>query len=281
MTAPYSDADVAALAERLLDHSLPKAQWTHAAHLTATLRLVRTRDVGLERDMPRIIQTYNVAVGGVNDDHNGYHETITQAYLTAIRAFVATLSAGLGDGEAAARVGGKAHGFETQTLRRSLAAGGEEHHLGPHLAAVFEMDKAGVGGDALDLLHLALQAQRDAAVAHVVDEFIHELLVDEGQQRRRRIDDRDLHVERAEDGRVFDAEFCDRFIVVTEFIEPVHKSPGQRRAAQRDETFRLPARKHRQQSGKDRHVRAELFRDVIVKLVKVLVVEYSLLDFTW
>ncbi|KRA61621.1 hypothetical protein ASD79_05760 [Caulobacter sp. Root655] len=101
---PYTDAEVATLARRLLDHSLPKAQWTHAAHLTATLRLVRIRDDGLERDMPGIIRAYNVAVGGVNDDHNGYHETITQAYLAAIRAFVATLPAGLGDGEAVARL---------------------------------------------------------------------------------------------------------------------------------------------------------------------------------
>lgn len=103
MTA-YTDAQVAALAERLLDHSLPKAEWTHAAHLTATLRLVRTRDAGLERDLPEIIRRYNVAVGGVNDDASGYHETITQAYLTAIRAFVATLPPGLGDGEASARL---------------------------------------------------------------------------------------------------------------------------------------------------------------------------------
>jgi hypothetical protein len=104
MTAPYTDADVADLTRRLLDHSLPKAQWTHAAHLTATLRLVRTRNEGLERDMPEIIRTYNVAVGGVNDDHNGYHETITQAYLAAVRAFVGTLPDGLGDGEAVARL---------------------------------------------------------------------------------------------------------------------------------------------------------------------------------
>ncbi len=101
---PYSDAEVATLTARLLDHSLPKAEWTHAAHLSATLRLVRTRNDGLERDMPGIIQTYNVAVGGVNDDHNGYHETITQAYLAAIRAFVAALPAGTSDGEACARL---------------------------------------------------------------------------------------------------------------------------------------------------------------------------------
>ena len=104
MTAPYTDDAVAELVRRLLDHGLPKAQWTHAAHMVATLRLVRTRNDGLERDMPRIIRTYNVAVGGVNDDHNGYHETITQAYLAAIRAFVSALPAGTSDGEAATRL---------------------------------------------------------------------------------------------------------------------------------------------------------------------------------
>lgn len=103
MTA-YTDEEVAALAEGLLDHSLPKDRWTHAAHLAATLRLVRTRDAGLERDLPGIIRSYNVAFGGVNDDHNGYHETITQAYLAAIRAFAAALPAGTGDGEAVVRL---------------------------------------------------------------------------------------------------------------------------------------------------------------------------------
>ncbi|MFY8207752.1 MAG: hypothetical protein ACOVOE_00220 [Caulobacter sp.] len=103
MTA-YSNADIAALAQRLLDHSLPKAEWTHAAHLTATLRLVRTRNADLERDLPNIIRTYNVAVGGVNDDKSGYHETITQAYLAAIRAFDAALPPGLDDAEAARRL---------------------------------------------------------------------------------------------------------------------------------------------------------------------------------
>lgn len=100
--APYTDEEVADLAARLLDHSLPKEAWTHAAHLTATMRLVRTRNDNLERDMPGIIQTYNVAVGGTNDDTSGYHETITQAYLAAIRAFVAALPARTPDGEACA-----------------------------------------------------------------------------------------------------------------------------------------------------------------------------------
>ena len=102
MTAPYTDAQVADLTARLLDHSLPKEQWTHAAHLSATLRLVRTRNEGLERDMPGIIRSYNAAVGGVNDDTSGYHETITQAYLAGIRAFAAGLAAATSDAQAAA-----------------------------------------------------------------------------------------------------------------------------------------------------------------------------------
>jgi hypothetical protein len=100
----YTDEEIAALAEGLVRRTLPKERWTHAAHLAATLRLVRTRDAGLERDLPGIIQTYNVSVGGVNDDHGGYHETITQAYLAAIRAFVAALPAGIRDAQAVARL---------------------------------------------------------------------------------------------------------------------------------------------------------------------------------
>ena len=103
MTA-YTNPEIATLAERLLDRTLPKDQWTHAAHLTATLRLIRTRDAGLERDLPGIIRAYNVAVGGVNDDKSGYHETITQAYLAAIRGFEAALPAGVSDEDAAARL---------------------------------------------------------------------------------------------------------------------------------------------------------------------------------
>ena len=41
---------------------------------------------------------------GVNDAQSGYHETITQAYLAAIRAFVAALPPGLDDAEATRRL---------------------------------------------------------------------------------------------------------------------------------------------------------------------------------
>ncbi|MFT4252257.1 MAG: hypothetical protein QM608_07220 [Caulobacter sp.] len=135
----YTAEDVARLAERLLDRSLPKEEWTHAAHLTATLRLVRTRDEALERDLPGIIRAYNEAVGGVNDDTSGYHETITQAYLAAIRAFAADLPAGTGDAEAAALLlatplGDKAWPLEFWSRERLFSVAARHGWVDPDLA---------------------------------------------------------------------------------------------------------------------------------------------------
>jgi hypothetical protein len=48
-----------------------------------------------ERDLPGVIRRFNESVGGVNDDTQGYHETITQCFIAAIRAFLARTPAGL------------------------------------------------------------------------------------------------------------------------------------------------------------------------------------------
>ena len=85
-----TDADVRAVGCGLLDGSLPRASWTHEAHLAACLWLLRERpDICPERDLPGIIAGYNVAVGGRNSDSEGYHETITQLYIRAVRDFLA------------------------------------------------------------------------------------------------------------------------------------------------------------------------------------------------
>lgn len=81
-----SDMAVAALVEAFLACTLPKAGWTHAAHFATALWLIdRCPEMMVERDMPGLIRRYNESVGGVNDDHNGYHETITQASLHMAR----------------------------------------------------------------------------------------------------------------------------------------------------------------------------------------------------
>jgi hypothetical protein len=84
------DAAIRRVGEGLLDRSLPRPDWTHEAHLAATLWLARDRrDIDLDAQIATIISRYNVAVGGVNDDSQGYHDTITRAYLAGIRAHLA------------------------------------------------------------------------------------------------------------------------------------------------------------------------------------------------
>ncbi|MBV9930305.1 MAG: hypothetical protein JO013_05115 [Alphaproteobacteria bacterium] len=74
----------------MLACTLPKAEWTHEAHLATTLWLLVERpDIVPERDLPHLIRRYNESVGGVNSDTEGYHETITQVYLRAIRGVLA------------------------------------------------------------------------------------------------------------------------------------------------------------------------------------------------
>jgi hypothetical protein len=77
----------------LLDRTLPRADWTHEAHLAACTWLVLERpEIALEHELPDIVRAYNLAVGGVNDDTQGYHETLTQLYIRGVRGFVANHS---------------------------------------------------------------------------------------------------------------------------------------------------------------------------------------------
>ena len=85
-----TDAAVRSVGDRMLARTLPKAEWTHEAHLATTLWLIAERpDILPERDLPHLIRAYNESVGGVNSDTEGYHETITQTYIRAIRAVLA------------------------------------------------------------------------------------------------------------------------------------------------------------------------------------------------
>jgi len=96
-----TDAEIRRIGLGLLDHSLPRAEWTHEAHLAACHWIVTERpDIAAETDMRGIISAYNAALGGVNDDTQGYHETITQCFVHAVRAHLA----GAGQGTLIERV---------------------------------------------------------------------------------------------------------------------------------------------------------------------------------
>jgi len=85
-----SDAEIAHIGEGLLARDLPREEWTHEAHLGATAYLLARRpDIDLDAALPSIIRAYNESVGGVNDDTQGYHETITRLFLHGVRRFLA------------------------------------------------------------------------------------------------------------------------------------------------------------------------------------------------
>jgi hypothetical protein len=84
-----TDSSIRLIGEGVIACSLPKVEWTHAAHLQAALwwhrhhpELVRDGKVG------DIIRRYNEATGTENTDNSGYHETITLAYLRLTRWYI-------------------------------------------------------------------------------------------------------------------------------------------------------------------------------------------------
>jgi hypothetical protein len=82
------DADIEHVGRGLLELTLPKAEWTHAAHFAAAFWLLRHPDLCAIRDMPPLIRAYNESTGVANTDTNGYHETITLASLRAADAWL-------------------------------------------------------------------------------------------------------------------------------------------------------------------------------------------------
>jgi hypothetical protein len=91
-----NDASIVQIGEGLLARTLPREDWTHEAHLGACTWIVRDRlDIIPERKMREIISGFNESVGGVNDDTQGYHETITRVYIAAVRAHLSECEDGV------------------------------------------------------------------------------------------------------------------------------------------------------------------------------------------
>ena len=90
------DHAIRRVGEGLIACTLTRPDWTHEAHLAACLYVIEQRpDIVPERDLPDIIRRFNESVGGVNDDTQGYHETITQLYIRSVRAFLARTEPGV------------------------------------------------------------------------------------------------------------------------------------------------------------------------------------------
>ena len=97
MTAPALDFplfghadEVVRLVRRFEDGTLPKAEWTHRAHLAVALwyaaRLPFEEALVVVREG---IQKVNAAHGAAITPTGGYHETITRFYMRVICEYVA------------------------------------------------------------------------------------------------------------------------------------------------------------------------------------------------
>jgi hypothetical protein len=85
-----TDAEVVHLGEGLLACSLRREEWTHEAHLAACLYLLAERpDIDVDAEIAGLISRFNESVGGVNDDMQGYHHSITRAFVAGVRRFLA------------------------------------------------------------------------------------------------------------------------------------------------------------------------------------------------
>jgi hypothetical protein len=90
----FSDAQLDAFVVRFLERTLPKGEWTHAAHLAVGTWHVHRYGVATAVDLLRErIRGLNESHGTANTDSSGYHETITRAYAHLIAEFLDWCSA--------------------------------------------------------------------------------------------------------------------------------------------------------------------------------------------
>lgn len=83
------EASVRRIGQGFCACTLAREEWTHEAHLATCLWLILERpDISPERDLPDMIRRFNESVGGINDETQGYHETITQGSIIGVRRYL-------------------------------------------------------------------------------------------------------------------------------------------------------------------------------------------------
>lgn len=97
--------DIDDFAARFEACTLRKEEWTHHAHLVVGLWHVDR--FGAEDALTKLrarIRRLNESFGGVNSDTNGYHETITAAYVRLLSQLLESRAAGEGLDEVIVRL---------------------------------------------------------------------------------------------------------------------------------------------------------------------------------
>jgi hypothetical protein len=79
---PVTEAEIDDFLAAFEGCTLPKAEWTHAAHLLTGACYVHgmPREAALAK-MRECVRRYNESVGGKNTETSGYHETLTVMWI--------------------------------------------------------------------------------------------------------------------------------------------------------------------------------------------------------
>jgi hypothetical protein len=82
---PHTEAEIDNFLLAFENGTLPKPEWTHAAHLLTGASYVHALgEAGAADKMRMCVRRYNEAVGGRNTETSGYHETITVAWIKVL-----------------------------------------------------------------------------------------------------------------------------------------------------------------------------------------------------
>lgn len=142
-TSYSSEAEILEIVEGFRRRNLPQRRWTHQAHLAVGLWHVLNRPGDrVLAELRQGIIAYNEAVGTVNDDAGGYHETITAFYVRAIQRFAGKLSGTpllLSSTNAllASPYASKAFPFQYYSRERLLSVAARRAWLDPDLKPLF------------------------------------------------------------------------------------------------------------------------------------------------
>jgi hypothetical protein len=86
-----TNKEIESLIRAFEDCTLPRSQWTHAAHLTVALwYLVRYSHSDAIALIRQGIERYNAAMGIQATKNSGYHETLTLFWIHLVRYYLVT-----------------------------------------------------------------------------------------------------------------------------------------------------------------------------------------------
>jgi hypothetical protein len=85
---PHDESGIDTFIAAFEDGTLPKARWTHGAHILTGACYVHSfgEQAAIDR-MRANVSAYNLAVGGQNTPTSGYHETVTILWIKILAGF--------------------------------------------------------------------------------------------------------------------------------------------------------------------------------------------------